>query len=103
VTHSERTAPQLTIDGREEEREIVRSHRAGFTPAQREILRLLAERDITSSEAGRIVHVHRSPPCFRCQHGSCAYLAIDGNDALKRLKARGLARRLFAGVWTARR
>jgi hypothetical protein len=102
MTEQVATAGQLTIDGREEQREVVLTRRAPFTPVQREILRLLAERDITSSEAGRIVHAHRSPPCSRCAH-SCGFVASDGGDALKRLQGRGLVRRVRAGVWTAGR
>lgn len=95
--------PQLTIDGREEQPADVPQPRGAFSRAQREILQLLAERDITSTEAGRIVHLHRTPPCASCMRGDCSWASSDGGDALKRLKARGLTRRVFAGVWTARR
>lgn len=93
---------QLTIGGREEPIELVADRCAPLTAAQVAILRLLAERrTITSSEAGRIVHAHRQPPCERCKRGCCGFTSTDGSDALKRLQARGLARRIAAGRWTA--
>jgi len=95
------TPLQLTLEGHEVEQESVATRRAGFTSAQREILRLVGERDITSSEAGRIVHAHRSLPCARCRDGSCGFAASDGSDALKRLQARGLVCRRARGVWSA--
>jgi len=99
----ERRELQLTIDGREEPIADAVGGSAPFTAAQREILRLLAERNITPADAGRIVHLHRAPPCDRCERGACGFVGSDGSDALKRLKERALARRLCAGVWTARR
>jgi len=101
-------AGQLTIDGAEEERRIAPRGRAGLTAAQRAILRLLAERDITSSEAGQIVHLHRRPPCERCRWDRrCGYVATDGGDALRRLERRGLVRHSLLdacfGLWTLQR
>jgi len=91
---------QLTIDGGEVTRTPYYASTA-LTQAQRVILRLLAERDtITSSEAGRIVHAHRNPPCARCAAGGCGFIASDGGDALKRLRTRGYVCRLGAGLWT---
>lgn len=94
---------QLTIDGREVAPPDIVPRGAPFTPAQQQILRILAERDITPSEAGRIVHLHRTPACARCLRGQCQWASSDGVDALKRLKARGLVRRVFTGCWSARR
>jgi hypothetical protein len=92
---------QLTLAGTEVPLNAAASHsRTPFTPAQREILRMLREHQaITSSEAGRIVHSHRTPPCRRCELGSCAFTSTDGADALKRLRARGLVRRVARGLW----
>lgn len=94
--------PQLTIDGREVELAAVPSRRFPYTAAQRSILALIAQQgSITSTEAGKIVHAHRMPPCKRCNEGKCGYVASDGGDTLKRLQARGLVRRIVAGVWEA--
>jgi hypothetical protein len=97
-----RVAPaQLTIDGREEHAESSPRH-AALSRAQRAILRALADHDLTSTEAGQIVHAHRDPPCERCRRGSCGFTSTDGGDALKRLAARGLVRKVAPGIWTAR-
>jgi hypothetical protein len=95
---------QLTVDGGEEQVSTAApSRHASFSHAQREILRLLAERThVTSTEAGRIVHLHREPACRHCREGRCPWAASDGGDALKRLQARGLVRRVARGLWTAR-
>lgn len=95
--------PQLTLDGTEVMLPAEPRSHTRYTPAQRVILRLIAEGDtITSSEAGRIVHALRTPPCQRCKEDRCAFIASDGRDALKRLQDRGLLRRRLAGVWGPR-
>ena len=94
---------QLTIDGREEIVELGPSRHAPLSAAQYEILRMLSEHDVTSSDAGRIVHAHRDPPCERCRRGRCGFAAGDGSQALRGLEARGLARRISACLWTATR
>lgn len=94
---------QLTLDGRAEP--LARSHgqAAPLTAVQLTLLRAVVEREtITSTEAGRIVHAHRDPPCERCCRGCCGFTSTDGSDALKRLAHRGLVRRIAAGLWTAR-
>lgn len=67
-----------------------------LTDAQREILRHIRRVGfITATEAGRIVHAHRTD-CRCHQPGpDCRskWLASDGWDVLKRLAARGLVRR----------
>jgi len=93
---------QLTIDGREELIEPTAPRHMPLTAAQYEILSLLAEHEVIRSiEAGRIVHAHRTPPCERCRHGRCGFTGTDGSEALRRLQARGLVRKLAAGLWTA--
>ena len=95
---------QLTIDGREEPTsEAGIPRRAPLSAAQLAILRALAAGEITSTDAGRIVHAHREPPCERCRRGSCGFASTDGSDALKRLAARALVRKVAAGIWTASR
>ena len=90
---------QLTVDGAEVPAPAIPS-RVPLTPAQREILRLAREHErISASEAGAIVHAHRTPTCTRCSRGSCGFTSSDGSDALKRLGKRGLVRRVSAGVW----
>lgn len=96
-------AAQLTLDGGEETPAVPAGQRAPFTDAQHEILRLIAEHDITSTDAGRILHAHRAGGCKRCATGSCPYAASDGGDVLKRLQQRGLVRRLAPGLWTSRK
>lgn len=95
-------AAQLTLDGREEPigRRMTRPALSGV---QRQILRSLANRELTSTEAGRIVLPHRDPPCGRCGQGRCGFTSTDGSDVLKRLAARGLVRRIAAGRWRATR
>jgi hypothetical protein len=94
--------PQLTLDGREEAIPTAPRH-SPFTAAQREIMHAIADREtISSTEAGQIVHAHRSPSCARCAEGCCRFAAVDGRDALMRLQKRGLVRRRFVGVWGAR-
>jgi len=94
---------QLTIDGGEELVEHRASGRAPLSAAQFDILRMLAEHDvITSTDAGRIVHANRNPPCERCRRGRCGFTSTDGSEALRRLQARGLVRKIAAGLWTAR-
>lgn len=94
---------QLTLDGGEETPAALTGQRAPFTRAQMEILQLIAHHDITSTDAGRILHAHRAGGCKRCATGPCPYAASDGGDALKRLQERGLVRRLAPGLWTARK
>jgi len=104
VSDGEITAPQLTLDGGEDHLPVTRRSLAPFTNAQREILRLLVERDVTSTEAGRIIHLHRDAPCVYCRRGfGCPWASSDGNEALKRLMERGIVRRLAPGLWTATR
>jgi hypothetical protein len=92
---------QLTIDGREEPERVASRH-GPLTAAQLEILRVLAEHGrIRSTEAGRIVHAHRRPPCERCQRGRCGFTSPDGSAALKRLQERGLVHRIAAGLWSS--
>jgi hypothetical protein len=94
--------PQLTLDGTEVVIPAEPRRHSPYTAAQYAIMRLVAECDtITSSEAGRIVHACRVPPCERCQEGNCGFVAADGRDALMRLQARGLVRRIYAGRWGA--
>jgi hypothetical protein len=94
---------QFTLDGGEETPAAVTDQRAPFTEAQMEILRLIAHHDITSTDAGRILHAYRDNACKHCQAGTCPYAASDGGDALKRLQKRGFVRRLAPGLWTARK
>ena len=89
---------QLTLDG--EQVPLEQLPRGRFTPAQREILRLVVEqREISPKEAGLIVHAYRDPPCARCTQGRCGFASSDGSDALKRLAKRGLVCRGAAGIW----
>lgn len=89
---------QLDLFGQQVGAPIVTRH-AGFTRAQREILRVVGRTgSIRSVEAGRILHAHRYPPCRRCA-GTCPWASTDGNDALKRLMARGFVQRASPGVW----
>lgn len=91
---------QLTMDGREEEVRTGGGTSAPFTPAQREILRLVqVYGTVTSTAAGRIIHAHRDGGCLRCRESRCKFAASDGGDALKRLMARGVVRRCRPGVW----
>lgn len=90
------TSLQLTLDGREVDHVQVVAERATLSDAQREILRHIRQHGfITATEAGRIVHAHRTD--CRCHHAgeSCRskWIASDGWDTLKRLAARGLVRR----------
>lgn len=99
---------QLTMDGREEQVRTGHATSAGFTPAQREILKLIATYGtVTSMAAGKIVHAHREPRCKRCADSglvnTCPYASSDGGDALKRLKERGVVRRVAPGRWTGAR
>jgi hypothetical protein len=95
---------QLTLDGRAELLVRTPGRIAPLTAAQLVILRALADREtIRSTEAGRIVHAHRDPPCDRCRRGCCGFTSTDGSDALKRLAKRGLVRRIAAGLWTTTR
>jgi hypothetical protein len=97
-----RSSVQLTIDAREEPPERVASRHRPLTAAELEILRILAEHgSIRSTEAGRIVHAHRQPPCERCQRGRCGFTSPDGSAALKRLQERGLVHRIAAGLWSS--
>jgi len=92
-------AAQLTVDGGETPLAELHSP-AWLTPAQRAILHQAREQTrISATEAGSIVHAHRSPPCPRCARGTCGFTSSDGTDALKRLRKRGLVRRVRAGVW----
>lgn len=98
---------QLDIYGGETDHVAVLKKGAAFTPAQREILQLIARYGtVTSTAAGRIVHAHREPRCARCtdteRFGRCPWVSSDGGDALKRLMARGLVRRVRPGVWRAK-
>lgn len=96
-------AAQLAIDGGETPVALVgRGSSTPLTQSQREILRLVADHDVTSTDAGRILHLLRNPPCHRCELGRCGFAASDGGDALKRLAVRGFVRRVAPGVWTAR-
>jgi hypothetical protein len=89
---------QLTLYGAPATAQITSS--AGFTLAQREIMRLLSGRQIRSKEAGRIVHLHRTPPCRYCAATKgCQYASSDGNDAMRRLMDRGFANRVKPGLW----
>src|SRR6516165_5864756 len=98
------TGLQLTLDGRAELLVRTPGRLAPLTAAQRVILRALADREtIRSTEAGRIVHAHRDPPCDRCRRGCCGFTSTDCSDALKRLAKRGLVRRIAAGLWTTTR
>jgi hypothetical protein len=62
---------------------------------------------IRAVTAGVIVHAHREPACRdrpgRPEPGDgigcCSYSSSDGTDAMKRLIARGLARRLATGLY----
>lgn len=91
---------QMTLDGSVPEVASVTPH-APFTPAQRDIMRLIADfGSVTSTQAGVIQHMHRSPPCRYCsprQH--CQYASSDGLDAMKRLMRRGLVERVRDGLW----
>lgn len=91
---------QLDFDGNEIE---VMAAPAPFTPAQREILRLVRTYGtVTSTAAGKILHAHRDLRCLKCAGNQiCQYAASDGGDALKRLMERGLVRRVRTGVWVA--
>jgi hypothetical protein len=98
------TDVQLDFDGGETANTDVVRVAAPFTSSQREILRIIRQLGaVTSTQAGRIVHGHRDPPCRRCvsTHDRCPYAASDGGDALKRLRDRGLVRRVRAGTWVA--
>jgi hypothetical protein len=85
---------QLTLTGDEVPHPPPRP--TALTPAQREILRALAGGEITSSDAGAIVHAHRDPPAGEERHH---YRSSDGRDALTRLARRGLVRRVARGRW----
>lgn len=92
---------QLTLDGGEVERP--QTHGQPLSVAQEEVLRVLREQgSIRSVEAGVIFHRSREKGCGVGRRtesfegrgvGCCAYAAADGNELLKRLMERGLARR----------
>jgi hypothetical protein len=93
---SKSSPKQLTIDGGEVDHEQVLAERAPLSDVQREVLRhIRLVGFITATEAGRIVHAHRAD--CRCQHpgDQCRskWIASDGWDVLKRLRARGLVRK----------
>lgn len=94
---------QLTLDGGEVGVVAVANSRSPLTEGQTRILRLIVKHDVSSSDAGRVLHLARKPPCQRCKRGSCAFVASDGSEALERLAKRGLVRRVAKGVWTVRR
>jgi hypothetical protein len=94
---------QLNLAGGEED-PLERTVRGQLSDTQREILQAIhVHGEITTVDAGRIVHARRSPPCARCREGRCAFVELDGSDALKRLKRRGHVRRLYGDVWIGRR
>jgi hypothetical protein len=98
---------QLDLWGRPADAGAVARSSGGYSPAQKEILRLAGEPDgVTPSVAGRILHAHRNhgrgcraiakPPSQAATDwrgtgdACCPWMASDGWDALKRLRARGL-------------
>jgi hypothetical protein len=94
---------QLTFDGQEVEMPVIQTTRSPLTGAQREILQLARRQgQVRSREAGRIVHLHRSPRCGWCVREMCGFASSDGNDALKRLAKRGFLRRIAPGLWIPR-
>lgn len=97
---------QLDIFGREVDIEEVPTARTvSLSDAQRAILRHVDEHDtITSSEAGRIIHAHRTTG--RVCKGRpgvlgtcCRWMATDGTDACRRLADRKLITRKATGLW----
>lgn len=105
-------ASQLRLDGSEVEHPppetVLRAH--PLTPVQDAILAAIV-RDgmIRSAEAGAIVHRHRGycghrrgsmgSPNLADRASCCPVASSDGNEALKRLMARGLVERVRPGVW----
>lgn len=97
---------QLDIDGREVPLDQVRPAR--LSEGQREILRhLRVNEQISSVEAGRILHLVRPQGCSFTgakadnwrggRGGCCPYGASDGSAALRRMAERGLVRKLEGG------
>lgn len=91
---------QLDFNGGETEHVEVTKKGAGFSLAQREILRFIGVYGaITSTQAGVIVHSHREGGCDRCRKGICPWLSSDGCDAMRRLRDRGFVKRHHRGLW----
>lgn len=100
---------QLTLDGGEVDEPRAPARRAPLSPAQLDVMALLRRQgSIRSVEAGVIAHAHRAAagrPCGGAGArstgwrgsgravGCCAYAPVDGNEVMKRLAERGLARR----------
>lgn len=95
---------QLTFDGREVS--VAATVPGHLSPAQRAILRAarITGGQITTSQAGKIMHAGREDGFAHVQasYGQprcCDYCSSDGSDALKRLRDRGLVRRVSRGLW----
>ena len=87
-------AEQLTIDGGSVPHPPPKPR---FTPAQREILRIVrATGMIRSVDAGYVMHAHRDPPALELRR---RYRSEDDRAALHRLAARGLVHRVSPGRW----
>lgn len=95
---------QITLEGELEPAGRASLRRRGLTTAQLRILRAIdaAGDMITTIAAGRIIHEMREKPCERCadREDRCAFVAIDGREALERLAARGVVRKVSGGLWS---